>query len=214
MPSHGPGTAGTIRLPLDKGECPGPHESTTGRLIRPDDLLGHLGVQDRTHVSTTVVSTALANAPLSGDLTFRSRDGTSATWPAASPTTSCPVPGSIADVFADRDGSQWTGGRSARRVKVPASVARIPLSEMSRSGGHARARPPRWGCSPWRPCFVRAVVRRARPRPWLLGGDTAAHRPARAASTSAASAAGSPANGLLSRGQSMTPRRVTVSKAL
>ena len=33
-------------------------------LIRPDDLLGHLGVQDRPHVSTTVVSTALAAGPL------------------------------------------------------------------------------------------------------------------------------------------------------
>jgi hypothetical protein len=28
------------------GERPGPHESTTVRLIRPDDLLGYLGVQD------------------------------------------------------------------------------------------------------------------------------------------------------------------------
>jgi len=42
------------------GECPGPRESTTVRLIRPDDPLGHLGVQDRPHVSTTVVSTTLA----------------------------------------------------------------------------------------------------------------------------------------------------------
>ena len=42
------------------GECPGPHESTAGRLSRPDDSSGHLGVQDRPHVSTTVVSTALA----------------------------------------------------------------------------------------------------------------------------------------------------------
>jgi hypothetical protein len=39
---------------------PGPHESTAVRLIRPDDLLWHLGVQDRPHVSTTVVSMALA----------------------------------------------------------------------------------------------------------------------------------------------------------
>jgi hypothetical protein len=42
------------------GECPGPRESTTVRLIRPDDLLRHLGVQDRPHVSTTAVSEALA----------------------------------------------------------------------------------------------------------------------------------------------------------
>ena len=42
------------------GECPGPRESTAVRLIRPDDLLGHLGVQDRPRVSTAVVSTALA----------------------------------------------------------------------------------------------------------------------------------------------------------
>jgi hypothetical protein len=42
------------------GECPGPRESTADYLSRPDDLLRHLGVQDRLHVSTTVVSTALA----------------------------------------------------------------------------------------------------------------------------------------------------------
>ena len=42
------------------GERPGPRESTAVRLIRPDDLLGHLGVQDRPHLSTAVVSTALA----------------------------------------------------------------------------------------------------------------------------------------------------------
>ena len=59
----------TIRF---SGECPGPHESTTVRLIRPDDLLGHLGVQDRPHVSTTVVSTALAaGLCIRRPLTFR-----------------------------------------------------------------------------------------------------------------------------------------------
>jgi hypothetical protein len=42
------------------GECPDPCESTAVRLIRLNDLLGHLGVQDRPHVSTTVVSIALA----------------------------------------------------------------------------------------------------------------------------------------------------------
>jgi hypothetical protein len=42
------------------GECPGPRESTTVHLIRPDDPLGQLGIQGRPHVSTTVVSTALA----------------------------------------------------------------------------------------------------------------------------------------------------------
>ena len=33
------------------GECPGPRESTAVRLIRLDDVLGHLGVQDRPDVS-------------------------------------------------------------------------------------------------------------------------------------------------------------------
>jgi hypothetical protein len=42
------------------GERPRPCESTAVRLIRPDVLLGHLGVQDRPQVSTAVVSTALA----------------------------------------------------------------------------------------------------------------------------------------------------------
>ena len=45
------------------GELPGPCESTAGHLIRPDDLLGHLGVRERPHASTTVVSTALATGP-------------------------------------------------------------------------------------------------------------------------------------------------------
>ena len=40
-------------------ELPGPRESAAGHLSRPDNLLGHLGVQDP-YVSTTVVSTALA----------------------------------------------------------------------------------------------------------------------------------------------------------
>ena len=42
------------------GECPGPRESTGGRMSRPHDLLGHLGVQDRPRVFTIVVSTTLA----------------------------------------------------------------------------------------------------------------------------------------------------------
>jgi hypothetical protein len=46
-------------LPLS-GECPGPRKSTAGRLSRPDNLLGHLSVQERPHASTTAVSTALA----------------------------------------------------------------------------------------------------------------------------------------------------------
>jgi hypothetical protein len=56
------------------GECPGRRESTTVFLTRPDDLPGHLGVQDWPHVSTAVVSTALAaSGPLSpAALTFRS----------------------------------------------------------------------------------------------------------------------------------------------
>jgi hypothetical protein len=59
--------AGAGRLDLMSvrfsGECPRPRESTAVRLIRPDDLLGHLGVQGRPHVSTTVVSTVLAAGP-------------------------------------------------------------------------------------------------------------------------------------------------------
>ena len=42
----------------------GPRQSTAVCLNRPDALLRHLGVQDRPHVSTTVVSTALAAGPL------------------------------------------------------------------------------------------------------------------------------------------------------
>jgi hypothetical protein len=42
------------------GECPGPRGSTADHLSRLDDVFGHFGVQDRPHVSTTVVSTALA----------------------------------------------------------------------------------------------------------------------------------------------------------
>jgi hypothetical protein len=54
------------------GERPRPHESTAVRLIRPNDLLPHPGVQDRPQVSTTVVSTALAVAlPIPRPLTFR-----------------------------------------------------------------------------------------------------------------------------------------------
>ena len=57
---------GRVELPTFRfsGECPGPHESTAVCLIRPDDLIGHFGVQDRPHVSTAVVSTALAAGPL------------------------------------------------------------------------------------------------------------------------------------------------------
>jgi hypothetical protein len=49
-------------LPLS-GELPGPHKSIAGHLSRPDDSLGQLGVQERPHVSTTAVSTALATGP-------------------------------------------------------------------------------------------------------------------------------------------------------
>jgi len=52
---------GRVRLTFHfSGECPGPRESTKGHLSRPDDLIGHPDVQDRLHLSTTVVSTALA----------------------------------------------------------------------------------------------------------------------------------------------------------
>ncbi len=57
---------------------PSPHKSTTVHQSRPDDLLRHLGVQDRPHVSTTVVSTALAtDLRIRRPLTFRSRSGES-----------------------------------------------------------------------------------------------------------------------------------------
>jgi hypothetical protein len=46
--------------PYFSGECASPHESTTGRLHSADDRLGHLGVQERPYVSTSVVSTTLA----------------------------------------------------------------------------------------------------------------------------------------------------------
>ena len=63
----------TIRF---SGECPRPRESTAVRLSSPDDLLGHPGVQGRPHVSTAVVSTALAADPLylvTADLTLPER---------------------------------------------------------------------------------------------------------------------------------------------
>ena len=56
-------------------EWPGPQRSTADHLSRPDDLIRYLGVQDRLHVSTTVVSTALATGMSTGDLTFRSQAG-------------------------------------------------------------------------------------------------------------------------------------------
>ena len=69
------------------GERPGPHESTTVRLIRPDDLLGHLGVQDRPYVSATVVSTALAAGLCIGrPLTFRFEGGESTSRPTCLPS--------------------------------------------------------------------------------------------------------------------------------
>ena len=71
---------GRVELPTFRfsGECPGPHESIVVRLIRPDDLAGYLGVQDRPHVSTTVVSTALAAGLCTlRPLTFRFRGGES-----------------------------------------------------------------------------------------------------------------------------------------
>lgn len=45
------------------GERPGPRASIAGHVSRPDGLLRRLGVQDRCHVPTTVVSTALAVVP-------------------------------------------------------------------------------------------------------------------------------------------------------
>ena len=53
---------GRVELPTFRfpGERPRPYRSTGVRLISPDDLLGHLDVQDRPHASTAVVSNALA----------------------------------------------------------------------------------------------------------------------------------------------------------
>jgi hypothetical protein len=66
-----------VGLPLS-GERSDPRESTAVPLIRPDGLLGHLGVQGRPQVSTTVVSTALAaGCYIWRLLTFRSRGGES-----------------------------------------------------------------------------------------------------------------------------------------
>src|SRR5690242_11777635 len=63
----------SVRFP---GECPRPHQSTTVRLIRPDDPPGHPGLQDRPHASTTVVSTVLAVGPcIRWPLTFRFSSG-------------------------------------------------------------------------------------------------------------------------------------------
>jgi hypothetical protein len=58
--------AATVRLGLTtsacrlQGELPGPRESATDHMSRSDNSLGHLGVQERPHVSATVVSTVLA----------------------------------------------------------------------------------------------------------------------------------------------------------
>jgi hypothetical protein len=73
MSGHGPaaGSRPTVKTELTSarptqttvrfsGECPGPQESTADHLSRPDDSIGHLGVQDRLYVSTTVVRTVLA----------------------------------------------------------------------------------------------------------------------------------------------------------
>ena len=74
----GQGQGRTADLPLS-GERPGPRASTIVRLIRPDDLLGHLGGQDRLHVSTAVVSTALAaGLCIWWSPTFRLRAGSQA----------------------------------------------------------------------------------------------------------------------------------------
>ena len=55
----GQGRGRTADLPLFR-RMSGSTRVHAVRLIRPDNLLGHLGVQDRPHVSTTVVSAALA----------------------------------------------------------------------------------------------------------------------------------------------------------
>ena len=55
----------------------GPHESITVQLNRRNDVRGHYGVQDRPHVSTTVVSTALATGLFVQRSAFCSQDGES-----------------------------------------------------------------------------------------------------------------------------------------
>ena len=73
----------TCRL---QGGFAGPRGSTTGHLNRPDDLRGHLSVQDRLHAYTTVVSAALAAGPSIRRWTFRSRSGESPTSPTRFPS--------------------------------------------------------------------------------------------------------------------------------
>ena len=73
----------TCRL---QGGFASPRGSTTGHLNRPDDLRGHLGVQDRLHAYTTVVSAALAAGPSIRRWTFRSRSGESPTSPTHFPS--------------------------------------------------------------------------------------------------------------------------------
>lgn len=128
------------------GECPGPRESTAVRLISLNDLLGHLGVQDRPHVSTTVVSTALAaGLYIRWPLTSRLQGGES------SPRDYSPqahLPGSIRWRWPDR--SQVGGGpqplalrrRSPRKPPVPAAyaLARLGHSNTELSTGDLRVR--------------------------------------------------------------------------
>ena len=120
------------------GECPGPRGSTRVRLIRPDDLFGHLGVQDRPHVSTTVVSTALAAGSLSGDPIFRSRGGESRSLPTGSPTMPFPPVGitwGCQQLPSSSRRYAGAGYRPARpSVATPRSPRTTPASHVSVDG--------------------------------------------------------------------------------
>ena len=116
------------------GERPSPHESTTVRLIRPDDLLGHLGVQDRPHVSTAVVSTALAaGLCIRRPLTFRFRGGESS-LPNIYPGASLRL-----DALALASSSRSQRARSPTTALTPSDLPRTvrggPLASAGVCGG-------------------------------------------------------------------------------
>jgi hypothetical protein len=96
------------------GGCAGPRESATGRLCRPCDVLAALGVQVHRHVSTAVVSTALAGSTISYggwlapvvEASFACPKLDNSTVRTADPSTTAPVGTSLkADGFTDRDRS-------------------------------------------------------------------------------------------------------------
>src|SRR6516225_8516277 len=81
-------------------------------------LLGHLGVQDRPHVSTTVVSTPLAaGLCVRGSLTFRFRDGESNQGCRRRPPRLSRIPRT--DGFTDHDRSVRSSSSGLRRYRYP-----------------------------------------------------------------------------------------------